>query len=206
MLVGQSSSTASTNRWPYKSFKWSRALRYCVNIFVLHEDPDKSARAHADTHVNKMTTEAVQIANTGLHLAGADERAFYGKTHTGHPWCEFAAKSFDHFLFVLRRARALGREFLRRYDGYHSSHQKIAQNWTHDDLRQIEQGLGRAESDEVWADIPQAMPDEYTQSDPIAAYREYYWNEKWGEDWFEWSHADAPEWFLDTNPRGRWSR
>jgi hypothetical protein len=151
-----------------------------MNIFVLHEDPDESAKAHCDKHVNKMTLEAVQIANTGLHLAGASEHTFYDKTHTSHPWCEFAAKSFTHFSFVVRRAEALGREFLRRYGERHLSHQKIAQNWTERDMRQIEQALGTANPEQVWNDIPQAMPEYYYGEHPVHAVCQ-----KCGETWGE---------------------
>lgn len=161
-----------------------------MNIFILHSDPDNAARVHCDKHVPKLTLEAVQIANTGLHLAGADSHAFYNATHKKHPWCKFAAKSFDHFQFVRERAHALGREFQCRYDGYHSSHEKSAQNWTESDLTELSERLGRADSASVWSDIPQAMPDKYQQCDPVRAYRDYYRAEKVPQ--FSYERADSP--------------
>lgn len=177
---------------------------FTMNIFVLHEDPDESSKAHCDKHVNKMTLEAVQIANTALHLSGADDLAFYDKTHTSHPWCEFAAKSFNHFSFVVRRAEALGREFLRRYGSRHTSHEKIAQNWTERDMRQIEQTLGTADSEQVWNDIPQAMPESYYDKSPVHAYRKYYCFEKAPKQWFKFDRVRPPEWFTQLSPIYRW--
>ena len=39
-----------------------------MNIFVLHEDPIKSAEAHYDTHVIKMILESAKILCTVHHL------------------------------------------------------------------------------------------------------------------------------------------
>jgi len=175
-----------------------------MNIFLLHEDPDQAARALCDQHVPKMTLEAVQIANTGLNQAGYDDIAFYGSTHKGHPWCKFAAKSFDHFHFVVRHAQALGREFLRRFDKRHKSHTKLRQNWQYDDMRAIERELGRADWEQVYADLPQAMLDKYKQDDPIEAYRAYYLGEKWSQDWCVYERASPPEWFAPA--RRRWGK
>lgn len=177
-----------------------------MNIFLLHESPDKAAKAHCDRHVPKLTLEAVQVANTGLHLAGASDHAFYKPTHKSHPWCEFASKSFDHFLFVVRRAQALGREFLRRYDDRHTSHQKIAQNWTHDDLRAIADELGRvSDADSLLSDVPLAMLDTYKCENLIEAYRQYYYNEKMTQDWFHFDKTKPPEWFVQGTPLERWN-
>lgn len=174
-----------------------------MNVFLLHEDEDEAAAALCDKHVSKMTLEAVQILNTGLHHADLSYVAFYGATHANHPWCKFVATSFDHFNFVHRHAQALGREFLRRYDEHHKSHQKMRQHWRWDDLRAIEQALGRADWETVYDDLPQTMLDEYKQDDPIEAYRAYYKGEKWPQDWCKYERADCPAWFLDS-PKGRW--
>lgn len=175
-----------------------------MNIFLLHEDPDQAARALCDKHVNKMCLEAVQILNTGLHHADLSDHAFYGATHKSHPWCKFAAESFDHFNFVVRHAEALGREFLRRYDKRHTSHTKLRQNWRYDDMRAIEREMGRVNWEEVYSDLPQTMLDEYKQDDPIDAYRAYYYGEKWSQDWCVYERADCPEWF--ANARQRWGK
>lgn len=174
-----------------------------MNVFLLHENPDKAAKALCDQHVNKMCLEAVQILNTGLHHAGLSNHAFYGATHKNHPWCKFAAKSFDHFNFVVRHAQALGREFLRRYDKRHTSHTKLRKNWRYDDMRAIESELGRADSEQVYADLPQAMLDQYKQDDPIDAYQAYYVDEKWSQDWCVYERAPCPDWFSDE--RQRWA-
>lgn len=175
-----------------------------MNIFLLHTDPDEAAKALADKHANKMTLEAVQIANTGLHLAGASEHTFYRKTHKNHPWCKFAAKSFDHFQFVRERAHAIGREFLRRYGSRHTSHQKSLQNWDYDTLTAIEDILGRDDS-LIWKDVPQAMPEQYhRENHPVEAYRDYYYNEKLPSSWFFYQKADPPDWFIEGTPLERW--
>lgn len=175
-----------------------------MNVFVLHEEADRAASALADKHVNKMVLEAVQIANTGLHLAGVSELAFYQKTHKNHPWCEFAAKSFDHFQFVRAHAHAIGREFHHRYGSWHTSHQKSESEWTHDDLSEIEQTLGRVDSEQVWSDIPQCMPETYQDADPVDAYRAYYHNDKLPSSWFFYKKADPPDWFIQGTPLERW--
>ncbi len=175
-----------------------------MNIFLLHEDPDECAKALCDKHINKMCIEAVQIANTGLNEVGLSDHSFYGSTHTGQPWCEFVGKSFDHFQFVVRHAQALGREFLRRYDSRHTSHDKLRQNWRYDDMRAIEREMGRADPMQVHADLPQTMPDEYKDSDVVKAYRQYYVNEKLTEEWCVYEYTNPPEWFVEESTITRW--
>lgn len=142
-----------------------------------------------------MVLEAVQIVNTSLHLNDLHDHAFYQKTHASHPWCEFAATSYDHFSFVLDHAYAIGEEFERRYDKQHTSYKKMKELWSDSGNREtIRKTLGRASDEEVWSSIPQTMPDEYTCPKPVQAYRDYYRNDKMPQDWFEWDHTRPPDW------------
>lgn len=150
-----------------------------------------------------MTLEAVQILNTGLHLADLSEYAFYAPTHETHPWCEWAGQNFQQWAFVYQWALALGYEYERRYDKRHASIEKLVTNIPEpvalkDELRVV----SRAQIDSM----PQAMPDHYKRKNrPVAAYRAYYRYEKLTQSWAEYRHSECPDWLLAETPMGRWS-
>jgi hypothetical protein len=174
-----------------------------MNIFYLHKDRQRAAQAHCDKHINKMTLEAVQILNTGLHLADLSEYAFYAPTHETHPWCEWASQSFQQWAFVYQWALALGYEYERRYDKRHASVKKLLAYIP--DIKELSGPLrvvSRAQIDSM----PQAMPNRYKRENrPVAAYRAYYRHEKLPQQWAKYRHSECPDWLLDGTPMGRWS-
>jgi hypothetical protein len=155
-----------------------------MNVFVLHEDVEQSVNAYVDKHVHKMVLEAVQICNTGLHNAGHSELAFYGEGYTNHPWCQYTAEKYKNWRFVADYADVIGYEYIKRYGKPHASHE----NMTEWDISAIKDALPAGERDE----IPQTMLDEYKQSDPIAAYRDYYRNEKLPQEWASYDRGGSP--------------
>ncbi|WP_316861051.1 hypothetical protein [uncultured Cohaesibacter sp.] len=155
-----------------------------MNIFVLDLDIDLCARSHCDQHVVKMILESAQIACTALNLKGFATP--YKSTHVKHPCILWAGASYDNFLWLIRLARALNREYRYRYEKT-KDHNSIAV------LDQIEsigfESLGLTE-------FPQAMPEQYrVVGDPVAAYRNFYRGDK--RQFARWTKREPPAWFLD---------
>lgn len=162
-----------------------------MNIFALDQDPAIAAQSHCDKHVNKMLLEGVQILNTALHQRNLSDFAFYSATHTNHPCVLWAAESWANFEWLLRLIHHLNKEYKFRYDHEenHTSYQKVLDNW-HDG----ESWSLPAVADEQTS-FAQAMPDDVTSSDAIAAYRDYYREHKSQEDWFTFDKGrEPPEW------------
>lgn len=172
-----------------------------MNVFVLSRDNEQRARHHCDTHVNKMLLESVQILNTALHKNNC-RHTFYQKTHTNHPWCEWAARRYANWEWLLGHAQALHDEFQRRFDKTHKSGVKMEEKWLEDsDHLSVESKHGnirmRFREDGERTMFPLCMPDEYAEyDDPVTAYRQYYVGEKVPEDWCSWS-TEVPDWVFE---------
>lgn len=160
-----------------------------MNVFILHEDPAQAASALVDKHVTKMVLEGVQILNTALHQSGNSDLAFYGATHKNHPWCLWAAESYEQWRLVADYTDAIGWEFIERYGKTHKSHEKM----TGFDIEAIADALSRSGPVNP-SEAPQTILDQYEQADTIEAYREYYRNEKLSQEWAVYERGTRPEW------------
>ena len=159
-----------------------------MNIFVLDQDPIKSAQYQADKHVVKMILESAQLLCTTHHMCPSvtlPDR-FYKLTHKNHPCNIWLRESLDNYKWLCRHALALCTEYTFRYCKLHASQDII--KWC----------------DQNDPDIPnigltpfaQAMPDEYKNDDPVNAYRDYYWYDKRHKFKCVWTKREKPYWWV----------
>lgn len=152
-----------------------------MNIFYLDENMATCARYHCDAHVVKMILESVQILCTVLsmnHIVSP-----YRPTHQQHPCVLWANKSLSNWILLRQLAEELNQEFRYRFN--HLKNHKSYDVITRIPLPPIHD-LGLTE-------IPQVMPDEYKQDNPVLAYRHYFTACK--SHLAKWTKRGAPYWF-----------
>lgn len=136
-----------------------------MNIFFLDRNPFLAAAYHSDVHVVKMPLEAAQMLCTVLHRIGLT--APYRPVHHRHPCVLWAAASLHHFRWLKYFGGVLCNEYEYRRGRRHA-------------CQDVLEGMPALPPlpDAGWSDPPQAMPEPYRRSDPVAAYRAYYAAEK----------------------------
>jgi hypothetical protein len=152
-----------------------------MNIFFLHRDPSRAAKAQCDKHVVKMVLETTQMLSTAAIRNGC--RAIYQSAYPNHPMTKWVGNTKDNYMWAYEHAVALSKEYTARYDKFHACHKII-------------QTLGEVAGDYNKITIPPlCMPDEFKQDDFVRAYRDYYIH-KIGQ----WKNP--PKWFksLDADP------
>jgi len=153
-----------------------------MNIFVLDEDPVKAAQYQMDVHCTKMVLETAQLLCATFSVGLAP----YRRTHYNHPCSIWTRSSRENWDWLLEHGLALGEEFLFRYGHPHASTKIIEWcklNWKAAEVPAVPMTA-----------FAQAMPDEFKQSDPVAAYRAYYRGAKAGIA--KWNkNRPAPEWW-----------
>lgn len=152
-----------------------------MNVFYLDRDIQTCAYYHCDKHVIKMILESAQILCTVLWMHQIE--APYRPTHQRHPCVIWANESLANWCWLRDLAAALNEEYKYRFnhDKNHRSFDVI-QSLPMPPL--IDRGL---------TDLPQAVPDEFKQLDPVAAYRQYYRERK--SHFARWTKRSAPFWF-----------
>lgn len=149
-----------------------------MNIFVLDNDPEIAAKYHTDKHVVKMILESAQMMSTVVRYSGIDFG--YKSTHLNHPCTIWARASLSNWLWLGSLAYYLNLEFINRFGktANHKSYDLIASlPWP------LIQDIGLTS-------FAQAMPDQYKNTDPVVAYRQYYINEK--RHLFQWTNVSCP--------------
>ena len=153
-----------------------------MNIFFLHRDPSRAAKAQCDKHVVKMVLETAQMLSTAARRNGFDRG--YKSAHPNHPMTLWVGDNDRNFSWALEHAQALSKEYTARYNKFHACQKVINEflsfrngNFMH------------------FSEPPQCMPDEFKDDDFVRAYRNYYVH-KIG-DW-----KLPPKWFksLDADP------
>lgn len=177
-----------------------------VNIMVLDECSEIAASMHCDKHVRSQVKEAVQILIQALINSGADintrnaPKKADGTPHRGgyphHPCVKWAQSSFSNFCWLLKHARALCREYKRRFGKEHASRKQIRQmgswcvwseyipstnNGKTPFVRALNQSKGRNLD----------LLDENISA--VEAYREFYRREK--AHFAQWPDGETPEWW-----------
>lgn len=168
-----------------------------MNIFVLDSDPEKAAQSHVDKHVCKMVIELMQQLATAAYLNGANEKEMpltqsglpIKPAHRKHPCTLFCAETRSNFDWAVKHAIALSREYSYRYGREHACDKKIhiLSNLRH----KINQG--------PLTEFAQAMPDEFKHSNPVEAYRDYYWFHKRISIPCVWTKREKPDWWLSRD-------
>jgi len=155
-----------------------------MNIFFLHRDPSRAAKAQCDKHVVKMVLETTQMLSTAVRRRGYN--IGYQSAYPKHPMTIWVGDTRDNFCWALCHAEELSKEYTARYKKFHAS-QKVL-----DDIREYYPNLFSYEN---ITEPPQCMPDEFKCNDYVRAYRDYYIHKIGG-----WKFP--PKWFqsLDADP------
>ena len=151
-----------------------------MNIFLLDWDHEQCARWHCDKHVVKMPLETTQMLST-VHWR-YDEPGPYRPVHQKHPCTLWAGQTLTNYQWLLKLGLALCDEYTYRYGRVHGC-QKVLQLLTNAPQQLTAQGF---------TPFAQAMPPEYKDHDPIAAYRRYYINDK--AKLCVWKTRPTPPW------------
>ena len=149
-----------------------------MNIFYVDKDPANAAMCLPDKLVVKMPLESAQMLSTAHRLLSGDdycdERGIYLKAYMNHPCTIWARETSQNYLWLYYHFYFLCREYETRYDRQHLSFTKL-----NDALSQLPLNI----PDAGLTTMPQAMPDEYKNNDPVQAYRDYVVNEKTYAKW-----------------------
>jgi len=149
-----------------------------MNIFYVDKDPANAAMCLPDKLVVKMPLESAQMLSTAHRLLSGDdycdERGIYLKAYMNHPCTIWARETSQNYLWLYYHFYFLCREYETRYDRQHLSFTKL-----NDALSQLPLNI----PDAGLTTMPQAMPDEYKNNDPVQAYRDYVVNEKTYAQW-----------------------
>ena len=73
-----------------------------MNIFFLHETPEKSAEYHCDKHVPKMILETAQMLSTAYRRNFNDGDELYKTAYPKHPSTIWMGDSGDNFFWGIR--------------------------------------------------------------------------------------------------------
>jgi len=157
-----------------------------VNIFVLDANPHQAARDHCDKHVVKMVLETAQLLCTAHHVLDGDAvpSGLCKPTHRMHPCAVWARKCSANYAWLTELFDGLLREYAKRYGRTHAC-SKFA-------------GLlpPRAIRNGDLTPFAQCMPEAYRQYDPVAAYRNYYLNDK---SYMATWRTQVPLWWRDDS-------
>jgi hypothetical protein len=151
-----------------------------MNIFVLDLDLSKCASYHIDKHCGKMIVEAAQMLSTACRLSGLDYG--YKITHVNHPCNKWVRESLSNWYWLKELTKHLNREWQQRYN-HLVNHKSYSVILTLPKPKITDIGL---------TSFAQAMPDEYKNSNPVVAYRNYYRYEK--RDIATWKNS-IPGWW-----------
>lgn len=153
-----------------------------MNIFVLDEDVELSARYHCDSHIVKMPLETAQLLSTARLESGCSSYVSYTATHVNHPCSVWARESMDNYLWLCNLGVELCREFQYRYGKVHGC-QRIISECIDDPANIPSNGM---------TPFALAMPNEYKTDDAVESYRNYYNAEK--RHLFKWKNREMPQW------------
>ena len=160
-----------------------------MNIFYVDKDPANAAMCLPDKLVVKMPLESAQMLSTAHRLLSGDdycdERGIYLKAYMNHPCTIWARETSQNYLWLYYHFYFLCREYETRYDRQHLSFTKL-----NDALSQLPLNI----PDAGLTTMPQAMPDENKNNDPVQAYRDYVVNEKTYAQWNK-IPSRQPEWW-----------
>ena len=150
-----------------------------MNIFLLDTLPAQCAIYHVDRHVVKMILETAQLLSTACHLNDMPVRM--QPTHRNHPSAVWARSTAGNWLWLRQLGIELCKEYTYRYEKIHACQ---------DYIKTLPCPLKDGELNLLG--MPQCMPDEYKNPDPVQAYRNYYAYGK--RELHAWKKRRMPEW------------
>ena len=161
-----------------------------MNIFYLHPDPVVCATHHCDKHVVKMILETAQLLSTAHRVLDEDDDrhdrlGLYKQTHRNHPSAVWVRQAVGNYVWTHQLLISLCREYTHRYGKAHKTSRLV---------EPLANPPAHISTTPFRTAIPQCMPDEYKDHDPVVAYRRYYINDK--RDIAQWKKTtSAPRWF-----------
>ena len=182
-----------------------------MNIFLLDNDPNLSAKYHCDKHVVKMSLEYSQIICTAvrsLNIPAYSRDLPYKSTHEKHPCVLWAKETIENLEYLIYLALCTWKEYRYRYRKTHKCWTALEDT---DFVRTkfisfscrskpnyaIYEDLVFGKNHESFGmTMPAlAMPDEYkVKNNPVDSYRNYYVQEK--EHLHSWTKRDKPPFIL----------
>ena len=162
-----------------------------MNIFVTDSSPLESARALDDRRLIKMTLETAQLLSGMLWVTQYWDERMYRPTHLKHPCAQWAAADQYNFIWLGQHGRALGSEYMWRFNRAHKSSAV-----THTCLRKIYPSLLEMPLDWFPNLTKFANCSMFKENpDTIQAYRDTL-NVKWQNDKIKpkWTQGGPPLW------------
>lgn len=146
-----------------------------MNIFVLNENEQLSAQSALDRHVVKMPTESVQLLCSVHHFYQTDiVSSLMKQTHPNHPCSIWVREHINNYNWLINYTNCLLAEYTFRYNKIHKSGNFIdllSNNKPpipNKNVKLINFGTHQI------TQHPQAIPEQYKQSNVIEAYRLTY--------------------------------
>lgn len=143
-----------------------------MNIFYIHEKPEKAVKMMHNKHICKMILESAQMLSTAHREIDQDlcELPVYKSAYKNHPSTVWARQSRKNYDWLYKHFMALCKEYTLRYNRVHLTEQKLGVHLSNYPMLLPE---GK------FTQPPCAMPDIYKLSDDhIFNYRKYYLTEK----------------------------
>lgn len=180
-----------------------------MNIFVLDESPIISAQMMCDKHIPKMIVESAQMMSTvhrmldgtptkrpsksgktmQTYYSFGDERddQYYLAVHKYHPCTTWTAESRANYEWHYEHFRALGVEFLYRFNKDHATILKLGELLRKPPANIPDIGLT------PFALAMKQYPDCIVEGDAVTSYRNYYHAAK---PFAQWNRGrPAPDWW-----------
>lgn len=153
-----------------------------MNIFFLSLKPSKCAKMYCDQHVIKILLEITQMLYTAWHLTGLPDdwnpplsksgHPGYKVAHPNHPMTIWVRSSRKNYMFSVELGCALALEYKYRFNKYHACSEHITWLGSH-----VPDVFNFKQSPTAYYGlygIPQCMPPEHHNINPVIAYTSYY--------------------------------
>jgi hypothetical protein len=152
-----------------------------MNIFFLSRNPKQCAQMYCDQHVIKILLEITQMLYTAWHCSGSTDwkpprakngRRGYKAAHPNHPMCLWVRHSPRTYMFAAKLGMELAIEYTRRFNKCHACAKHVLWLFSH-----VPPSFQYRKSPTAYYGrygVPQCMPEEHRQEDPILAYKSYY--------------------------------
>lgn len=174
-----------------------------MNLFYLDDNAEKCAQYHCDKHVVKMILETAQLLSTAHRVLDGEqyvklsknnrrlkywrlpddrEEKLYQVFGVNHPVSAWVRFSSENYKFAYSLFKELIKEYWFRYDKSHKSEELIIP------LSNLPNNI----PDDIFIKPALAMPEQYYNSDPVKAYRDYYKFDK--KEILSYTKRNKPNW------------
>lgn len=135
-----------------------------MNIFVLHYDPRKCARAYCDIHLTRLTMDIAIL----LCSSYPPNHAPYKRRYYEHPCAKWTRASLTNYRWLCQLGIELCREYYHRFNRPHKSQAVI--EWCHQHA-----GWVYMPETSTLTDFPIVVSNDCRVSeDVVKCYQEYY--------------------------------